>query len=126
MTGVKRYYVYQLRSSACQHKCYIGITNNPRKRFKSHMGAANLKWRELTKCGRAVKRYGPHTFTMRILDSFRTPEEAMEAETKWILRFGRKKLWNSTYNSGGSYTGKSQRKRRKHKMRKPNETGREN
>lgn len=107
----KKYYVYQLKSSACQHKSYIGISSNPRKRFRSHLNQEKRKWRELTKCGKAVKRYGADTFTMKILETHTDPDKAMEAETKWIRRLGRKKLWNSTYNSGGSYSGKAKRKK---------------
>lgn len=96
------YYIYQMKSTACQHKCYIGVTNNPRKRLKSHLSVEKLKWRQLTNFGRAVKRYGASTFTMKILDQTDDLEEASLLETKWIQRLGRKKVWNHAMK-GGSY-----------------------
>lgn len=99
------YYIYMMRSTECRHKCYIGLTKAPRNRLKSHLAVEKQKWKNLTKFGRAVKRYGADTFTMKILE--RTPDidEAMELESKWIKHFGPKKLWNST-KVGGAYSGK--------------------
>ena len=102
------FYLYALRTTKCS-KQYIGITNNPERRFKTHMGVAKHKWRTLTKCGRAVKRYGPETFRMEILEEHPDRESIMEAEKRWIKRFGLKRLWNE--NKGGAYA--SGRKNRK-------------
>ena len=115
------YYIYQMKSTACQHKCYIGVTNSPRKRLKSHLRVATEKWKKLTNFGRAVKRYGPETFTMRILDQTEDIKEAILLETKWIERMGHKKTWNHA-TKGGSYT--ANKNRRKPFIRKVNETRR--
>ena len=92
-------YVYQLRTTAC-NKYYIGITNDTNRRFNQHMSVAKHKWKTLTKCGRAVKRYGVDTFSMRILETCKTKKEARRLEKMWIKRFGMKRLWNE--NRGGA------------------------
>ncbi len=104
------YYVYRMKSSACQHKCYIGVTNNPRKRLKSHLSVEKLKWRQLTNFGRAVKRYGADTFIMTILEETEDMAEASKIETKWIQRMGRTKVWNHAMK-GGSYTANKNRRK---------------
>ena len=93
------HYVYQLRTTACS-KYYIGITTNPRRRLLQHLNVANHKWKTLTKCGRAVKRYGAGTFSMRLLAVCYTKDEARAKEKQWIKRFGMKRLWNE--NKGGA------------------------
>ena len=104
------YYIYRMKSSACQHKCYIGVTNNPKKRLKSHLSVVTLKWKKLTNFGRAVKRYGAETFTMTILEETECIIEASEMETKWIQRMGRTKVWNHAMK-GGSYTANKNRRK---------------
>lgn len=95
---MKTYFIYILKSSKCS-KAYVGVSTNPERRFKQHLNVAKHKWRTLTKCGRAVKRYGASTFTMRIVAECKTSIEASKEEDKWIKRFGKKRLWNTT--SGG-------------------------
>ena len=95
--GWDKYSVYPTSSS----KNYIGLTTDPNRRFKSHMNVAKHKWRTLTKCGRAVKRYGPDTFHMAIIHKCSCPKEAQRLEKAFIKKRGIKKLWNS--NKGGRY-----------------------
>jgi len=97
------YYIYSLKSSKC-NKQYIGITTNPEKRFRAHMNTENKKWKTLTKCGKAVKRYGANTFSMRILGETFDRNEIVKLEKMWIKRIGLKRLWNS--NIGGAYCKK--------------------
>ena len=92
------FYVYQLRTTEC-NKFYIGVTNDPDRRFKQHMSQEKRKWKDLTKCGRAVKRYGAHTFSMRILERCENDSTAKRLEKVWIKRIGKRRLWNS--NRGG-------------------------
>lgn len=94
------FYLYQLKTTAC-NKYYIGITTNPDRRFRQHMQVAKHKWKTLTKCGRAVKRYGADTFSMRILEKNGDKKVIVELEVIWIKRFGMKRLWNSS--RGGEY-----------------------
>jgi len=101
-----KYYIYVMKSVLCS-KQYVGMTNNPRKRLKSHLNSEKLKWYKLTKFGRAVKRYGAKSFTMRIIAETEDVDEAMKIESLWIKRLGSKRVWNS--NTGGAYSGKHQK-----------------
>ena len=101
------YYIYILKTTACR-KVYIGITTDPDRRFRQHINVAKRKWKELTTCGRAVKRYGPETFSLVVKETCETKSEAAAAERKWIARFGRRRLWNSS--RGGEYKCQDQKK----------------
>ena len=103
------YYLYRMRCTEC-NKFYIGITNNPKRRLKSHLSVEKLKWRDLTKFGRAVKRYGAKTFTMEIIQRTDDVEEIQRLESKWIKQLGLKRLWNSSI-TGGAYVGAAKRKK---------------
>jgi len=95
----KLHYVYRLHTTAC-NKCYIGITTNPERRLRQHLNVARHKWKTLTKCGRAVKRYGADTFSMTIMYVCYEKNECRNMEKKIIKRFGMKRLWNE--NKGGA------------------------
>lgn len=101
------YYVYQLKTTKC-NKYYIGVTNNPERRFKQHCAQENRPWKKLTRAGKAIKRYGADTFSMRILEECETEQEACDLEFMWIKRFGRKRVWNG--NCGGALRNKGTRK----------------
>ena len=94
------YYIYILKTTRC-NKVYVGITTNPYRRERQHKQVGKHKWKTLTKCGRAVKRYGAETFTLVVKESCKTKSEAAIIEKKWIKRFGMKRLWNSS--RGGEY-----------------------
>ena len=97
------FYLYAIKSTECQ-KQYVGITNDPDRRFRTHMNTENKRWKCLTKCGKAVKRYGAHTFSMRIKAESESRNEIVALEKEWIKRIGLKRLWNS--NIGGAYCKK--------------------
>ena len=103
MSGVKGFYLYILKSTEC-NKQYVGITNNIDRRFKSHMNQENIKWKKLTKAGKAVRRYGAKTFSIRIMAESEERNEIVALEKEWIKRIGLKRLWNS--NCGGAYCKK--------------------
>lgn len=105
------YYVYVLKTTKCR-KVYIGVTNDPKRRLKQHKSVENLMWKQLTCCGRAVKRYGANTFTMVLKGAFKTQKEAAEFECTLIKRFGKKRLWNSSTGAEGNY-GAARRENRK-------------
>lgn len=94
------FYVYILKTTAC-NKLYVGITKDPKRRERNHKCVSKHKWKTLTRCGRAVKRYGPETFSLVVKASFETKEEAVEEEKKLIQRLGRSRVWNSS--RGGEY-----------------------
>lgn len=101
------YHIYVLKSTKC-NKVYIGITTDPKRRERQHKNVANKMWKTLTKCGRAVKRYGPETFSLEVKESTPNKHEAADIEKKWIARFGKKRLWNSSSGGEASY-GKTRR-----------------
>ena len=118
MKSSKYIFVYELKTTACR-KSYIGLTTDPKKRLKAHKRVERHKWKTLTKCGRAVKRYGAHTFFMVLLAKTYDEERALSLESQFIKARGKKRLWNS--NTGGSYpTKERQRKRRKTLCEKKN------
>ena len=93
------YYIYVLKTTAC-NKVYVGCTTNPERREREHKRVEKRKWKDLTKCGKAVKRYGAHTFSLVVKEECETMDEAVIAEDKWIKRFGPKRLWNSSVKGG--------------------------
>lgn len=97
---MKIYYIYVLKTTKC-NKVYIGITTDPVRRERQHKNVANKMWKQLTKCGRAVKRYGAESFSLVVKDQANTKAEAAMLEQKWIERFGKARLWNSS--RGGEY-----------------------
>ena len=94
------YYLYILKTTKC-NKVYVGITKDPKRRERDHKNTQNLKWGNLTKCGRAVKRYGADSFSLVIKAKSESKEEIIKLEKEWIARFGYKRLWNSS--RGGEY-----------------------
>lgn len=97
-----KYYVYALVTTRC-NKRYIGITTNPERRLRQHKSVEDKMWKTLTKCGRAVKRYGAASFSLEIKGTFITIEEAANFECELIKRFGVKRLWNSSKGGEGRY-----------------------
>ena len=102
-------YVYELKTTRCK-KSYIGLSTNPKRRLRQHKNEAKKKWKFLTKCGRAVKRYGESSFYMELLAKTPDRTRAIELEAKFIKKRGLKRTWNS--NRGGVY-GSGNRHRRK-------------
>ena len=103
-----KYYVYALVTTLC-NKRYIGITTNPERRLRQHKSVHDKMWKTLTKCGRAVKRYGPESFSLEIKGEFFDMDEAAEFECILIKRFGMKRLWNSSKGGEGKY-GKARKR----------------
>lgn len=100
---MKVYHIYVLSSTKCR-KVYIGITTDPKRRLRQHLNCENKMWKNLTKAGRAVKRYGADTFSLVVKETTTSKVEAARIEQEWIKRFGKKRLWNSS--KGGEYNTK--------------------
>lgn len=58
-----KYYLYQIRNKV-NGKCYIGVTNNPRQRYKDHF---EHKTKGSLLICRALLKYGPNSFEFKIL-----------------------------------------------------------
>ena len=99
-------YVYELKTTKCR-KSYIGLTTDPKRRLRSHRNVAKHKWKTLTKCGRAVRRYGADSFYLILLAKKDDRKRGIQLEAAFIKQRGLKRLWNS--NRGGAYTGSKHR-----------------
>ena len=97
---MKEYHIYVLSTTRCR-KVYIGITTDPARRLRQHLNCEGKMWKNLTKAGRAVKRYGAATFSLVVKATTTSKTEAAKIEQEWIARFGPKRLWNSS--KGGEY-----------------------
>lgn len=99
---MKLYHIYILKTTRCS-KVYVGITTDPARRERQHKNVAGLMYKQLTKCGRAVKRYGASTFSLVVKETTTSKKEAALLEQKWIERFGKSRLWNSSKGGEGMY-----------------------
>lgn len=68
-------------------KFYIGITNNVKRRITSHTYASKSKKSPLYDC---MRKYSEWTLT--VMETYNTREEANEAERYWIS-YGRENYW---------------------------------
>lgn len=59
---MKKFYLYKLENSV-NGKCYLGITSNPKRRFREHMNPKS----SCKKLARAISKYGEACFSMEIL-----------------------------------------------------------
>lgn len=75
-------YVYLLTFPT--HKHYIGVSKNPLSRFADHR---DPKQANCTGVARAVRKYGRDSFSMTLLASYDTYEEAFAKERSMIARF---------------------------------------
>lgn len=89
--------VYKI-TNAVNGKVYIGITNNPKRRWSNHQSSTK------SLIGKAIHKYGVENFKFEILYSGLSIEEAEEKEISLIAQ--EKSLWNENgYNIalGGHY-----------------------
>lgn len=95
-------YVYMIQNKITGG-IYIGKSNNVNKRWHQH------KFNHLTKkfsefhLYRAFLKYGIRNFSISILESFNSSEEALEAESWWVgyMRSIGAHLYNSTFGGEG-------------------------
>lgn len=84
-------YVYKI-TNKINNKKYIGITNDPKKRWHNHQYSS----RE-TAISRAIKKYGAGNFNFEVLYSGLSLEEAQKTEQELI------KLYNTLTINGNGY-----------------------
>lgn len=72
-------YIYKLISPS--NKSYIGVSKNPKKRFKGH--SIHLS----SYIGKAIRKYGKGNFKLEILDNAEEYSEAYLLEQKYIKKF---------------------------------------
>ena len=69
-------YVYKI-TNLINHKVYIGVSNNPQKRWKEHC-KGNVKYYSMISA--AIKKYGETNFCFEILSQFEDREDALREE----------------------------------------------
>ncbi len=78
-------YIY-LITNTVNGKQYVGQTRQSvRERFRWHMAAYE---RTTTPLARAVRKYGPESFTVTVLEKCSTIEQLGDAEARWIHELG--------------------------------------
>lgn len=100
-------YVYEIRN-LLTGKLYVGVSSDPQARFFAHMNQR----KNLTKLGRAVKKYGKENFRLRVLSQHLERDDAYREEIRLIAAMN---LMVRGYNSspgGDGYLGKRTKRRR--------------
>lgn len=77
--------VYAHRSPS--GKVYVGWTSRPRRRWNTHVNDA-VKRMSPTPFHKAIRKYGPESFSHEVLEVMTTPEGARRAEQVWIKELG--------------------------------------
>lgn len=121
------YHIYVIQNTVT-HKLYVGLTKNPKRRWKGHRTNANTG-RKKNRLYDAMRSYGNDTFTFTVIEEYDTPEACAEAECFWIEFF---RSWDPAFgynlNHGGSLGLPTLETRRKMseaaKRRGPNNKGR--
>lgn len=82
------YYVY-LITNALNNRKYIGVSNNPDRRFKEHLKrATNVSEDGCKRLSRAIRKYGADSFKIEILYETDERLSAFDAEVFYISLFG--------------------------------------
>ena len=89
------YYVYEIVNLK-NNKRYIGITNNVKRRFSSHLSALRYNKHVNAKLQRAFNKYGEIAFEFNIIEkTLCSSEELANKETYYIKYFD---SFNNGYN----------------------------
>jgi hypothetical protein len=94
---MKRYYLYQIRNKITG-RIYVGITHDPKARFKAHFERSSNEWLRLD-----LKNRGPHCFDATVRRTLPSLRSAQIEEIKYIehLRSKGVELYNSS--DGGEH-----------------------
>jgi group I intron endonuclease len=97
----------------------VGITNNPKERWKRHKSDAKSKKRFAVHC--AIAKYGYDKFVFKVIEELETKEQANEREAMWIksLKENSYQIYNET-DGGDGVTGTKWTEDRKQRMSKLN------
>lgn len=112
------FYLY-LIFNTINNKLYVGITNNPKERWKRHKSDAKSKKRFAVHC--AIAKYGYDKFVFKVIEELETKEQANEREAMWIksLKENSYQIYNET-DGGDGVTGTKWTEDRKQRMSKLN------
>lgn len=82
MTSGKSYvYVITHRAS---RRHYVGKTNDPAARWRSHLYSARGQKRRGFLLASAMRKYGPAAFSFVVVEEHESEEDAYEAERFWV------------------------------------------
>lgn len=112
------FYLY-LIFNTINGKLYVGITNNPKERWKRHKSDAKSKKKYAVHC--AINKYGADKFVFKIIEELETKEQANDREAIWIksLKENSYQVYNET-DGGDGVTGTKWTEERKRRMSKLN------
>ncbi len=112
------FYLY-LIFNTINGKLYVGITNNPRERWKRHKSDAKSKKRYAVHC--AINKYGADKFAFKVIEELETKEQANDREAEWIkfLKENSYQVYNET-DGGDGVTGTKWTEERKRRMSRLN------
>lgn len=106
------YHIYVIQNTITL-KLYVGLTKNPKRRWKGHRTNANVG-RKKNRLYDAMRSYGNDAFTFTIIEDHDTSEACAEAECFWIAFF---RSWDPEFgynlNYGGSLGLPTEETRRK-------------
>lgn len=106
--GVERpWYVYK-HTCTVNGKCYIGISDNPIKRWKGHVSASRNKQdkNHNAKFKRAIRKHGIDAWTKEVLLAVKSAEQAAWFEEVRIKRADSyREGYNSTWGGEGAKRG---------------------
>jgi group I intron endonuclease len=96
-------------------KIYVGISQNPQKRWKRHKSDALNEKKKKYPIQRALKKYGDEYFIFKVVGEFDSWTKACEAEKQWIAEFriNNWKLYNITDGGEGTQGVKYTEERKK-------------
>lgn len=103
------YYIYEIFNDVTQRR-YIGVTQNPQKRFYSHLILMRNHKHSAENVVSDYIKYGESHFSFRLIDSAETKEEGYAKEKKHILK-------NRSYVPEYGYNGKDSRWSKKHPVK---------
>lgn len=100
-------------------KIYVGITNNPKTRWRRHKSDAKSNRKQAIHC--AIHKYGADKFSFKVIEEIDTWEEANKQEVQWIkfLKENSYQVYNET-DGGDGVTGTKWTDERKRRMSKLN------
>ncbi len=80
------YYIYKATNKV-NGKIYIGQTVNFERRKREHLSSKNGVHYNCGIFHKAIKKYGKENFEWEIIDKCKTPEEATELESLYIIKY---------------------------------------
>lgn len=95
-----KYSVYCITCSK-NGKKYVGLSYDPKKRWRDHVKNAHFPSQALTLLGKAILKYGENNFTHEILKSDLIKDEAINSEIYFIKKYNTLAPYGYNQTAGG-------------------------